>query len=101
MQSYPNILTGTGLEKHFKKGCSQYKGPALEHVRISLLEHFDTSEEKLRASSHLAGPGCRCSECNGLKRMEDKWITRMGSYHSETGLNERDEITRNVRVSYK
>ena len=99
LHSNPNILPGTGLEKYFKTGCSEYKGPSLDHVKISLLEHFDTSEEKLWDSIHQAGPGCRCSECNGLKRMEDKWILRMGTYHGETGLNDRDEITRNIRVS--
>ena len=42
-----------------------------------------------------------CSEINGLKRIDDKLVTtRMGTYHSETGWSERDEIIGNVRVSF-
>ena len=100
MQSRDNIQPGTGLENHFKRGCSQYSGPELSHVRISLLEHLDTTEEKLQQSSHKAGPGCRCNQCEGLKNLEDKWITRLGSYHGHHGLNERDEITRKARIAY-
>ena len=59
-----------------------------------------TTEEILRISNHKAGPGCRCKECERLKNLEDKWITRLGTYHSPHGLNERDEIIRKARVTY-
>ena len=55
MQYKPNVQPGTGLEKYYKQGCSQYSGPELKHVRISLLENFITSEEKLIAAKHKAG----------------------------------------------
>ena len=62
---------GTGLEKHYKKGCSQYSGPALSNVRVTLLEQYNTTEEKLTAASHQEGPDCQCSQCKTLKRIED------------------------------
>ena len=81
------------------QGCSQYSGPELKNVRISLSENFITSEEKLIAAKYKAGSGCRCSQCEGLKKLEDKWITRLGTYHGETRLNDRDEISKRARVT--
>ena len=88
---------GTGLEIHYKEGCSQNFGPDLASVRVTLLEHMDTTNEKLLHSNPKPGPGCRCDECRKLKSMEDKWICRMGSYHGVHGLNDRNEITNKVR----
>ena len=90
---------GTGLENHFKAGCSEYD-EGLKSVRVTLLEHMNTSDQSLRSSSHQAGPGCRCSQCNKLKDLEDKWICRLGTFHGDFGLNERDEIRRRARGSY-
>ena len=70
---------GTGLEKHYQVGCSEYSGEDLKHIRITLLEQFNTNEESLRASNHQEGPGCRCSQCEKLKNLEDKWICRLGT----------------------
>ena len=95
-----NVKHGTGLEKHVKNGCSQFKWPELSHVKVSLLEQFNTTEEKLQAASHVAGADCQCSQCLLLKKMEDKWIFRMGTYHGDFGLNERDEILNRTRASY-
>ena len=95
-----NLKTGTGLEKHIQKGCSQYSGPELSHIRVSLLEQFITTENRLQSASHGGGPGCQCSQCRALKSMEDKWICRMGTYHGKYGLNERDEITNKTRATY-
>ena len=86
-----NTKPGTGLEKHIKKGCSQY-GPELKSVKISLLEQFNTTEDKLKEANHGGGAGCQCSQCISLKKIEDKWICRLGTYHGNFGLNERDEI---------
>ena len=61
IQTRNSVQPGTGLEKNYKQGCSQYSGPDLNHVRVSLLEHFNTSEEKLKAANYNIGPGCRCS----------------------------------------
>ena len=95
-----NVKPGTGLEKHVKNGCSQYSGPDLNHVRISLLEQFNTTEAKLQTSSHEGGPGCQCTQCKALKSLEDKWICRMGTYHGKFGLNERDEVSNKARATY-
>ena len=91
---------GTGLETHYKEGCSQNLRPDLASVRITLLEHMDTTHEKLTEAIDQAGPGCRCNECGKLKSLEDKWICRVGSYHGIFGLNDRCEITNNVRSQY-
>ena len=42
-----NKKPGTGLETHFKEGCSQNLGPDLASVRVTLLEHMDTNHEQL------------------------------------------------------
>ena len=90
---------GTGLESHFKSGCPVYD-VELKSVRVTLLEHMNTTEEVLQTSSHQAGPGCQCSQCTKLKGIEDKWICRLGTFHGEYGLNERDEMRRRARGSY-
>ena len=54
---------GSGMEKHFKMGCSANHSPELENVRITLLEHYDSSQEKLKLANHKPGPACRCKEC--------------------------------------
>ena len=100
LASNPSLQAGTGFEKHFKEGCSQYRGQALESVRVTLLETFVTNKEKTTASNHKAGEGCRCSECEKLKELEDKWICRLGTFHGQFGLNERDEMKRRSRAGY-
>ena len=96
-----NLLkVGTGLENHYKAGCSAYNGADLKNIRVTLLEHMRVSEEDLVRSGHQAGPGCRCSLCNRLKQLEDKWICRLGTFHGQFGLNERDEVRRRARGSY-
>ena len=90
---------GTGLECHYKAGCSEYDED-LKSVRVTLLEHMNTTDQALMASGHQAGPGCRCSQCNKLKDLEDKWICRLGTFHGQFGLNERDEIRRRARGSH-
>ena len=77
---------GTGLEKHFKAGCSNYTGSGKSHMRITLLEHMDTTVERLEVANHVAG-SCRCTDCGRLKDLEDKWILRLGSLHGPFGLN--------------
>ena len=69
-------------------------------VRVTLMEHMDTTHDKLVAANHKPGPGCRCKECGKLKSLEDKWICRMGTYHGRYGLNDRCEITNKVRGQY-
>ena len=90
----------TGLEKHFRDGCSQFSGPGLDHVKVTLLEHLDTNEDALRTASHRGGAGCRCSECQRLLNLEYKWICRMGTYNGKYGLNDKTEMNQNTRVKY-
>jgi hypothetical protein len=59
----PQLTAGTGLEKHYQSGCSQYSDPNLTQIRITLLEHFNTSEENLLAANHQAG----ATNVNSLK----------------------------------
>ena len=89
----------TGLYKHFLDGCPNDTGQDI--IRITLVDFFDTSENKLRQAGHEPGPQCRCVECNGLKRVEDKWILRMGTFHGASGLNRRDELTAVARGNYR
>ena len=47
-----------------------------------------TSEEKLAEVGHGGGVACRCSECQRLKDIEDKWIMRMCTFNPPYGLNQ-------------
>ena len=88
------------MEKHFKMGCSANHSPELENVRITLLEHYDSSQEKLKLANHKPGPACRCKECENLKNIEDKWMFRLGTIHGIFGLNNRNEVTNKARSSF-
>ena len=72
----------------------------VDHLIFTLIDHIETSEEKLREAGHEKGAKCRCSECQRLKSHEDKWICRMGSFFPPYGLNTRDEIKTRSRVNY-
>ena len=90
---------GTGLEKHFKAGCSNDTGSGKSHIRVTLLEHMDTTVERLEVANHVAGD-CICTECGRLKDLEDKSILRLGSLHGPFGLNTKDEMQAKSRVQY-
>jgi hypothetical protein len=91
----------TGLYKHFQDGCPNDTGRSKSHIRLTLVDFYDTTEDKLRQAGHEPGPQCRCVECNRLKRVEDKWILRMGTFHGDGGLNSRDEFTAVARGNYR
>ena len=91
---------GTGLEKHFKDGCSVIQRPNLDNLKISLLEHYDTTLQLLESANHQPGPGCVCRECNHLKEVESKWIHRLGTLHGQFGLNNRLELHTKSRAAY-
>ena len=63
-----------------------------QSYRASLFTKFKT-EDRLRQAGHETGPQCKCVECGKLKRIEDKWIFKMGTFYGDIGLNTRDEIT--------
>mgnify|MGYP003333658506 CR=1 FL=1 len=73
--------------KYFKNDLGVHKST----LDFTLLDFFDTTEEKLRKAEHQPGPKCRCSECEKLKVIEDKWILKLGTFYDD-GLNSRDEI---------
>ena len=92
---------GTGLYKHSKNGCPVGSGGGeLKQLKWTIVDFMDTSEEKLASAGHLGGPKCRCTECQKLKSVEDKWICRMGTFYGNNGLNTRDEIKTRSRVNF-
>ena len=82
----------TGLAKHFMDGCPFDKGKEKPTLRYTLIDYYDTTNERLRLSGHVPGPKCRCNECDHLKSIEDRWIMRIGSLYGISGLNTRDEM---------
>ena len=82
----------TGLAKHFMDGCPFDKGKEKPTLRYTLIDYYDTTNEKLRLYGHVPGPKCRCNECDHLKSIEDRWIMRIGSLYGISGLNTRDEM---------
>ena len=89
------------MYKHFQDGCPNDTGADKTHIRVTLVDFHDTSEDRLRQAGHEPGPQCRCAECSKLKQIEDKWILKMGTFYGESGLNTRDEITAAVRGNDK
>ena len=92
---------GTGMYKHFKTGCPAGNGGGeLPQLRWTILDHVETTLGKLTTAGHIGGPKCRCSECQRLKTVEDKWICRVGSFYGDSGLNTRDEVKARSRVNF-
>jgi hypothetical protein len=73
----------------------------IQMVRITLLDFFDTTEQKLRDAGHHSGPQCQCQECCKLLKTENKWILRLGTFIVNSGLNTKDEIKSKVRGVYR
>ena len=91
----------TTLYKHFQDGCQKHVETGnIRHLTFTLIDHIETSSERLRDASHQGGAGCRCGECQRLKDCEDKWIMRLGSFHPPHGLNTRNEIITRSRVNF-
>ena len=89
------------MHKHFKTGCPAGNvGGDLKQLQWTILDHLDTTQDKLTTVGHQGGPKCRCLECEKLKNLEDKWICRMGSFYGDSGLNTRDEIKTRSRVNF-
>ena len=61
-------------------------------LNYTLIDFYDTTEEKLKVAGHVPGPKCRCKECTHLKDLEDHWIMKIGSLYGIFGLNTRDEV---------
>ena len=59
-------------------------------LNITLLDCFDTTREKLRNAGHKS-QYCDCSECKGARRIEDKWVARLGTMFGTSGLNSKED----------
>ena len=64
-----------------------------------LIDFMDTTPQKLREAGHKKG-NCVCSECDRLRKLENKWILRLGTFFGDSGLNERNTINNAVRVQF-
>ena len=89
----------TGLSKHFKAGCPNDMGLQKSTLDFTLVDFYDTSQEKLLLANHESGAKCRCVECGHLKAIEDRWIINLGTFY-EHGLNSRDEIKNKSRYNW-
>ena len=77
----------------------KYDGKDKMNIEISLIDHMDTTEERLRQCGHRKG-NCKCIECDKLRRLENKWILRLGTFNGDSGLNDRNIINSGVRVQF-
>ena len=60
----------TGLYKHFMNGCPGNTGDGnLEHLRWTLVDSMDATQEKLTTVGHVGGSRWRCSECQKVKEI--------------------------------
>ena len=83
----------TGLATHFKDGCPNDDGDKKKMMlTVTLLDCYDSTKEKLQIAGHKS-KYCNCSECAIAKRLESKWISRLGSMVGSTGLNTKEEAT--------
>ena len=81
----------TGLASHFMDGCPFDTGKDKTNLNITLIDFYDTTQEKLQKANHSSGPYCPCKECENLKHLEDRWILKMGTFYGSSGLNSKDE----------
>ena len=66
---------------------------------VTLVDFLDVTEEEVNIARH-GGVGCLCDQCKKLKKLEDSWIMRLGTFYFPGGLNKRDEIKKKVRSGY-
>ena len=91
----------SGLAKHFKTGCPNDSGRDKSTLDFTLLDYYDTTQEKLSHANHEPGPKCRCVECGHLKSIEDRWLVNLGTLYDErNGLNHRDELKSKSRCNW-
>ena len=63
-----SLQARTGLEKHFQQFSTSRTSPGVSESD-SFGNVFDEQREDFK---HEAGEGCRCSECEKLKNLENK-----------------------------
>ena len=91
--------TSTGLSNHFRIGCQNDTGRDKSTLDFTLIDFYETSQEKLTIARHEPGQ-CRCSECDNLKLLEDKWILKLGTFYGN-GMNSRDEVKSKSRFNWQ
>ena len=64
-------------------------------------DYPDTTMDRLRLAGHELRPQCRSIEFDRLKRVEDKWIMRMGTFYGDSRLNTRNEFTAIAKGNYQ
>jgi hypothetical protein len=79
-------------------GCPNDLGRDKMTLDFTLINYYDTSKEKLILAEHEPGQ-CRCSECDKLKSLEDKWILKLGTFYG-SGMNSRDEVISKSRFNW-
>ena len=87
----------SGLSKHFMDGCPFDNGVEKMTLNYTLIDYYDTTEQKIKEAGHVPGPKCRCRECNLLKDLENNWIMKIGSLYGVSGLNSRNEMKNSDR----
>ena len=89
----------TGLSAHFVNGCPGDTGRGKNNLMVTLVDYLDVTKEEVNIARH-GGVGCLCDLCKKLKKLEDSWIMRLGTFYFPGGLNKRDEIKKKVRSGY-
>ena len=79
-----------------------YTGRTKSTLDFTLLDFYDTTQEKLVNARHEPGPKCRCKECERLKSLEDSWIVKLGTFQENGphGLNSRNELKSRSRHNW-
>ena len=94
-----NGCSKTGLSNHFTNGCPGDMGRNKMNLTVTLLDSMDVTQEEVQRAGH-GGVGCECQLCSRLKKIEDDWIMRLGTFYYPGGLNKRDKIKKKVRSGY-
>ena len=90
--TYIEISKKTALCRHFINGCRGNIDKGKSNLSITLVDFYDTSKLKSALAGHKSSAGCRCTECNNLKKVESTWIYKMGTIFRPHGLNSRDGL---------
>ena len=87
-----NQILETALSHKLERGQVSFD-KCVDHannqtIRISLIDFIDTTARKIINSGHRKG-NCKCSECDKLRKLENKWL---GTFYVECGLNARNVL---------
>ena len=84
-----NQILETASSHKFERGQVSFdKCANNQTIRISLIDFIDTTARKIINSGHRKG-NCKCSECDELRKLENKWL---GTFYGKCGLNARNVL---------